>query len=385
MGRLQGRRTERDRRGPERARRAASDGCITPCPAHCSGLKPPGQRACPGFVSPPNFVKLIIQIPCFNEAQSLPIALAALPRAVEGFDSVEWLVIDDGSTDETGKVAAAAADHVITLPRNMGLARAFAAGLEAAVERGADVIVNTDADNQYCAADIPLLVAPLLAGRADIVVGARPVSTIEHFSPLKKLLQKWGSGVVRLLSRTEVADAPSGFRGFTRDAAQRLNVFSHYTYTLETLIQAGQNGMTVLSVPIRVNGETRPSRLVKGIGSYVKRSVLTMLRMFLVYRPLTVFLWMGGLVGGAGVAIGLRFVYFFLIGQGDGHVQSVILSALLTGAGLLLAVVALLADLISVNRRLLEKTNWRLARIEAELRAHSTAPASAESRERDHG
>ncbi len=330
-------------------------------------------------------MKLIIQIPCYNEAASLPATLRDLPRKLAGFDQVEWLVVDDGSTDDTEAVASmVGVDHVVRLPQNMGLARAFAAGLEAAVEQGADIIVNTDADNQYCADDIDKLVEPLLRGRADIVVGARPVATIEHFSPLKKLLQKWGSGVVRFLSRTSVADAPSGFRAFTRDAAQRLNVFSQYTYTLETLIQAGQNGMTVLSVPIRVNGETRPSRLVKGIGSYVKRSVLTMLRMFVVYRPLTVFMWMGALVGGVGLALGLRFVIFFLMGQGDGHVQSVILSALLMGAGLLLAVVALLADLISVNRRLLEKTNWRLARLEAAVRSQPQLGVTNRELERMH-
>lgn len=330
-------------------------------------------------------VKLIIQIPCYNESESLPATLLELPRRLEGFDQVEWLVVDDGSSDDTAALAAlGGVDHVIRLPRNMGLARAFAKGLEAAVELGADVIVNTDADNQYRADDICKLVQPILSGQADLVVGARPVAAIEHFSPLKKLLQKWGSGVVRLLSRTNVADAPSGFRAFTRATAQRLNVFSQYTYTLETLIQAGQNGMTVVSVPIRVNGETRPSRLVKGIWSYVKRSVLTMLRMFVVYRPLTFFMGMGALVGGAGLLLGARFCYFFLIGEGDGHVQSVILSALLMGAGLLLAVVALLADLISVNRRLLEKTHWRLARIEEAVGADVGAKQGSAGLERVH-
>ncbi|GAB5558695.1 MAG: glycosyltransferase family 2 protein [Synoicihabitans sp.] len=327
-------------------------------------------------------VKLIIQIPCFNEAESLPTTLLALPRSVAGFDEVEWMVIDDGSTDETVAMAeVGGVDHIVKLPQNMGLAKAFAAGLEAAVEQGADVIVNTDADNQYCADDIEKLVRPLVDKQADLVVGARPVAAIEHFSPLKKLLQKWGSRVVRLLSRTTVADAPSGFRAFTRDTAMRLNVFSQYTYTLETLIQAGQNGMTVLSVPIRVNGETRPSRLVKGIWSYVKRSVLTMLRMFVVYRPLTFFMGMGAIAGGAGLALGLRFLYFFINGEGSGHVQSVILSALLMGAGLLLAVVALLADLISVNRRLLEKTHWRLAKLESTLQAAEKDGTSDRSHE----
>lgn len=324
-------------------------------------------------------VKLIIQIPCFNEAASLPATLAELPRSIEGFDAVEWLVVDDGSSDGTSEIARGlGVDYVVRLPSNLGLARAFAAGLNAAVAAGADVIVNTDADNQYAAADIPLLVAPILAGEAEIVVGARPIDSIEHFSPVKKLLQKFGSWVTRALSGTEVQDAPSGFRALTRDAARRLNVFSSYTYTIETIIQAGQNGMAVKSVPIRVNGETRPSRLVKSVASYVKRSVFTMFRIFLVYQPLRAFVTAGALVGGAGFLVGLRFVYFFLIGEGRGHVQSVILTALLLGSGLLLCVMGLLADLIAVNRRLLEQVNWRLGHLE-DRTAAPPAPARDES------
>ncbi len=309
-------------------------------------------------------MKLIIQIPCYNEAESLASTLAFLPRSLEGIDQVEWLVIDDGSTDGTAQIAKdAGVDHVVRLPQNRGLARGFSAGLEAAIKYGADVIVNTDADNQYNAADIGKLVAPILAKEADIVIGERPISSIQHFSPVKKLLQKLGSFVTRGLSRTDVRDAPSGFRAISRSAARRLNVFSEYTYTLETIIQAGQNGMAVMSVPVRVNGETRPSRLVKSIFSYVKRSALTMFRIFVVYRPLRFFLALSFVSFSGGFVLGLRNLYFHLIGEG-GHVQSVILSALLIGAALLLFMIGLLADLISVNRRLLEKVQWRLGELE---------------------
>ncbi|MCC5023801.1 MAG: glycosyltransferase family 2 protein [Candidatus Synoicihabitans palmerolidicus] len=249
----------------------------------------------------------------------------------------------------------------------MGLARAFSTGLEACLARGADLIVNTDADNQYNAADITLFLAPLSRGEADMVIGARPIASIEHFSPVKKWLKRLGSSVTRWLSRTDVVDAPSGFRAFTRAAAQRLNLFSSYTYTLATIIQAGQNDMAVKSVPIRVNGPQRPSRLVKSMGSYVKRSMVTMLRIFMIYRPVTYFFSVAGVIGDLGLLGGLRFLYFFAIGEGNGHVQSVVFSALLIGSGLLMVVLGLLADLISVNRRLLEKANWRMARMEERL------------------
>jgi len=305
-------------------------------------------------------VKLIIQLPCYNEAETLPETLAALPRRVEGVDVVEWLVVDDGSQDGTAEVAKkSGADHVVRIPRNRGLASAFSLGLAECVKRGADVIVNTDADNQYDAADLPKLLGPILAHEADMVVGARP---------MKKWLQRMGSSVVRSLSNTEVADAPSGFRAITRDAAMRLNVFSEYTYTLETIIQAGQNGFNVISVPIRVNDKTRESRLVKNIWSYVKRSALTIFRFFVVYRPMRFFATLGAIAGMAGVIVCLRFVYFYIIGEGSGHVQSLILGALLIGIGALLFVVALLADLISVNRRLLEKVQWRVWQLEEKLK-----------------
>ena len=313
-------------------------------------------------------MKLIIQIPCYNEAEALPETLAALPRQVPGVDTVEWLVINDGSTDETAAVArAAGVDHVIDLPRNRGLAHAFTTGLEAAVARGADLIVNTDADNQYCADDIPTLLAPILAGEAEMVVGERPIQRIEHFSPLKKRLQRLGSGVVRFLSRTDIQDAPSGFRAFSREAALRLNVFSEYTYTLETIIQAGQKGMAITSVPVRVNGPTRPSRLMGSVGSYLRQSMLTMLRIFVTYRPLRFFAVLGTVSFLAGFVLGLRFLYFYVQGHGDGMVQSIILAALLLGTGIFMFVVGMVVDLIAVNRALLEKLQWRLARLESRL------------------
>ena len=313
-------------------------------------------------------MKLIIQIPCYNEEKALPSALLDLPRSMEGIDSLDWLIVDDGSEDKTVEVAKEnGVHHVLRLPRNSGLAKAFSAGLEECLRLGADVIVNTDADNQYNAEDIPELVAPILEGKADMVVGERPISSIEHFSPIKKLLQKWGSAVVRSISRTDVRDAPSGFRAYSRDAAMRLNVFSNYTYTLETIIQAGQMGMSVVSVPIRVNGETRPSRLVKSIPSYVKRSIVTMIRVFVVYRPMRFFGYLAALAFLPGIALGLRFLYYYLGGDGDGHIQSVILAALLMGSGLLLAIVAVITDLISVNRRLLQKMQWQIRKLEDEL------------------
>jgi glycosyltransferase involved in cell wall biosynthesis len=239
--------------------------------------------------------------------------LAALPRRVPGFDTVEWLVIDDGSADDTVRVALEnGVDHVVRHTRNQGLARGFMTGLEACLERGADVIVNTDADNQYNADDIPALVAPIVEHKADIVIGARPIQTIEHFSPAKKFLQRLGSWVVRAVSRTDIPDAPSGFRAISRAAAQQLIVFSGYTYTLETIIQAGQKNMAIVSVPVRVNGDLRPSRLVKSIPSYIQRSIMTMVRIFVIYRPFRFFGMLGSAIFLLGFLIGLRFVYYYL-------------------------------------------------------------------------
>ncbi len=310
-------------------------------------------------------MKLIIQIPCFNEAQTIAITLAALPREVKGFDKVEWLIIDDGSADNTAVVARQhGAHHVVRHTSNQGLARAFMTGIEASVRLGADVIVNTDADNQYDARDIPTLVEPICQGVAEIVIGARPITEIEHFSAAKKLLQKLGSWVVRTASRTTVADAASGFRAFSRDAAQRLTVFSDYTYTLETIIQAGQKNMAIVSVPIRVNPDLRPSRLVKSVPSYVFRSMLTICRIFVIYRPGRFFGVLGTLLLAAAFVPGLRFLALYLSGEGQGHIQSLILASILAGMGIQTLLAAVIAELLATNRKLLEDIRYSAKRSE---------------------
>lgn len=300
-------------------------------------------------------MKLIIQIPCYNEAGQLPATLQTLPRHLPGFDSVEWLVVDDGSTDGTAALARElGADHVIELVRNRGLARAFLTGIEASLRRGADVVVNFDADNQYRAAGIASLVQPILDGQADVVVGCRPIGEIEHFSPVKKALQKLGSAVVRLLSGTHVEDATSGFRAYSRAAALRLNVYSRYTYTLETLIQAGQGGLRVISRPAAVNPPTRSSRLMRSMREYVWRSAVAIVRSFVTYRPLRFFMVPAIVSGGIGLLLGLRFLVLLLQHGAAGNIQSLILAAILIVLGALCAVLGLVADLLSVNRRLLE-------------------------------
>ena len=301
-------------------------------------------------------MKLIIQIPCLNETGTLAIAINALPREVPGFDTVEWLVIDDGSTDGTAELAKQlGVHHVVRHPVNRGLAAAFMTGMDACLALGADVIVNTDADNQYEARDIPLLTAPILAGEADMVIGARPISETEHFSWIKKQLQHLGSWAVRVASKTDVADAPSGFRAISRETAMRLNVFNPYTYTLETIIQAGQSNLRVASVPIRTNEDLRPSRLVKSISSYVRRSLVTIFRVFVTYRPLFFFFWVAMALAIPGVLIGARFVYHYISGQGGGYVQSLILASLLVTLAALAGMCGLLADLIATNRKLQER------------------------------
>lgn len=313
-------------------------------------------------------MKLIIQIPCLNEAETLAVALADLPREVEGFDTVEWLIIDDGSTDNTAEIARAnGVDHVVRHPVNRGLAVGFMTGIEACLQRGADVIVNTDADNQYCGADVPALTAPILAQQADIVIGARPIEQTEHFSWIKKKLQHLGSWAVRVASKTDVVDAPSGFRAISRDAAMRLNVFSAYTYTLETIIQAGQSNLRIASVPVRTNPDLRPSRLVKSISSYVRRSLVTILRVFAIYRPLVLFAWTGTFFMAVGLLGGLRFLYYLVTEGGEGHVQSVILTSLCITLGMILYMMGFLADLISTNRKLMEQVHMRLRRVEQGL------------------
>jgi glycosyltransferase involved in cell wall biosynthesis len=311
-------------------------------------------------------MKLIIQIPCYNEEPTLAIALAELPRKVEGFDSVEWLIIDDGSTDETVKVAKEkSVNHVVSFTKNQGLASGFLAGLDACISLGADVIVNTDADNQYDAKDIPKLVEPILQGKADMVIGARPIATIKHFSPIKKLLQKLGSWAVRRASKTKVQDAPSGFRAISREAAMQLNVFNNYTYTIETIIQAGQKNMAVVNVPVGVNEDLRPSKLVKSIFSYIKRSIGTIIRILITYRPFTFFMTAGALVFTGGFALGIRYIYLLAVGQGGGNVQSLILASILLGIGFQTMLVAFIADMLSVNRKLMEDVRYRVRRLES--------------------
>jgi len=310
--------------------------------------------------------KLIIQIPCYNEERTLPTTLAALPRHLPYIDEIEWLVIDDGSQDNTVEVAKDnGVEHIVCLPTNQGLAKAFMAGLEAGLKAGADIIVNTDADNQYCAGDIPKLIKPILLGQAEIVVGARPISKIEHFSPIKKLLQKLGSWVVRLASHTNIPDAPSGFRAISRNAAMQLNVFNEYTYTLETIIQAGQKGIAIKSVPIRTNGYLRPSRLVKSIPSYVQRSIFTILRIFMIYKPLRFFVMLGSVPFTLGFVLGLRWVVLLFSGTQRAHVPSLILAAILILIGFQLWMFGLVADLMAANRKLLEELQLRLRRMDA--------------------
>jgi len=315
--------------------------------------------------------KLIIQIPCLNEAETLPVTLADLPREVPGFDKVEWLVIDDGSTDGTAEVARnAGVDHVLQLEHNKGLARAFTAGIEYALKRGATVIVNTDADNQYSASCIPELVKPILEKRALIVVGTRPVGDIEHFSTAKKLLQRLGSWVVKVASGTEVEDAPSGFRAIHRDAAIQLNVFSDYTYTLETIIQAGRKGIPITSVPVKVNAYLRPSRLMSSVGSYIRRSMLTIVRIFIIYKPLRFFAILGLIIALPALFFISRFLVFVALGRGDGHIQSLVIAAGLLAVAGIIIIGGVIADLISTNRLLLEDLRTRALR--AEIRASAS-------------
>ncbi len=311
-------------------------------------------------------MKLIIQIPCYNEAETLAIALKELPRELEGFDKVEWLIINDGSTDDTVKVAKeCGVDHIVNFKYNQGLARGFMAGLKECLRQGADVIVNTDADNQYEAKDIPKLVAPILEGRAEYVVGARPISQTEHFSPAKKLLQKLGSWVVRKASRTDIPDAPSGFRAISRECAMQLNVYNNYTYTLETIIQAGQKNMAITSVPIRTNEDLRPSRLLSSIPNYIKKSIGTIVRISVVYKSFQFFMTIAAVLFGLGLLLGIRYLFFYFGGDGAGHIQSVILSGILMGMGFQTALIAFVADLLSVNRKLLEEQ--RVENLKAQL------------------
>jgi glycosyltransferase involved in cell wall biosynthesis len=317
-------------------------------------------------------MKLVIQIPCLDEEESLPQTLAALPRQVRGIDEIEVIVIDDGSSDATAAVATAhGVDEVIRFPNHQGLARAFAAGLDHALQRGADVIVNTDADNQYDARDIEALVAPILRGDADMVIGDRDPSRLEHFSPAKRILQRLGSWAVRQLSGTKIPDATSGFRALSRNAALKLNVLSDFTYTLETIIQAGKKQIAVAHVPVRARPTTRPSRLFSGSSHYIRRSTATLFRMYTFYEPFKFFLLIGGLLILAATAIGTRFLWDYFTEGGAGHIQSLILAGALLVTGAVTWLFGVLADLIGRNRQLSEEILLRTRRLELRVGAGS--------------
>lgn len=306
-------------------------------------------------------MKLVIQIPCLNEEASLPVTLEALPKHIDGIDEIDILVIDDGSTDRTVEVAReCGVENFVSFSSNKGLAKAFTAGLNKALEMGADIIVNTDADNQYNADDIQKLIKPILENKADIVIGSRPVNKIKGFSLLKKILQNLGSAVMRCVSSTSVKDAPSGFRAFSRNAALQMNVFDNYTYTLETIIQAKAKGLVIENVEIDVNPEMRKSRLFSNMFVYITRSIFTMLRMFIVYRPFRFFITVGIVFLLAGGILGIRFLGYFFTGSGQGHIQSLILAAILLITGVQVSLIAVLSELVSINRKLLEDIQRRV-------------------------
>jgi len=310
-------------------------------------------------------MKLIIQIPCYNEEKTLPHTIKDLPKEIPGIDKIEYLIINDGSTDKTVEVARKlGVHHIISFPNNRGLAKVFMAGIDACLRLGADIIVNTDGDNQYNGHDIKKLVKPILEGKAEVVVGDRQTDKIEHFSPLKKKLQKLGSWVVRLASRSNVIDTTSGFRAYSRDAAMKLNVISEYTYTLETIIEAGRKKTAIENVQIRTNEKLRDSRLFKSIWGYIKKSASTIIRIYSMYRPLKVFLTLGVIAFLLGFTIGIRYLYFFFNGQGNGHIQSLILASILVTTGFQLGVFGLLADAISAIRKINDEMLYRIKRLE---------------------
>ena len=309
-------------------------------------------------------MKLIIQIPCFNEAETLEIALNDLPKHIDGIDEIEYLIINDGSKDNTVEVAKKWGVHyVVNFRRNKGLAKGFMAGLDACLSAGADIIVNTDADNQYCGEDIEKLVRPILEGKTDIVIGERPIDQTEHFSPLKKKLQHFGSWVVRKASNSDIPDAPSGFRAYSREAALRLNVTNEYTYTLETIVQAGRDKIAMTSVPIRTNGELRPSRLFSSMFGYVKKSMVTIIRAYMMYKPLQFFSIVGSVPFITGLLLGIRFLIFMVMGESDGHIQSLILASVLLMMGFMTYIIGLQADIIAKNRKILEDVQYQVRRL----------------------
>ena len=310
-------------------------------------------------------MKLIIQIPCFNEAETLEVTLNDLPKHIDGIDEIEYLIIDDGSHDNTAEVAKKWGVHyVVRFRRNKGLAKGFMAGLDACLKNGADIIVNTDADNQYCGADIETLVRPIIDKKAHIENGERPIDDTEHFTPLKKKLQHFGSWVVRKASKTTIPDAPSGFRAYSREAAMRINVINDYTYTLETIVQSGREKMAVMSVPIRTNPELRESRLFHSMWGYIKKSMLTIVRTYLMYRPLYFFFMLGSILALVGVGFFVRYFVFFCSGEGGGHLQSLILASTLLIVGFQTIVVGLLGDVISANRKILQDVQYHVRKMD---------------------
>ncbi len=318
-------------------------------------------------------MKLIIQIPCWNEENALPATLAALPRRLEGIDEIELLIIDDGSTDRTAQIAREhGVHHIVRFTNHKGLATAFAAGIDACLRLGADIIVNTDADGQYPAEDIPLLIKPILCCESDLVIGDRQIAEVAHFPPHKRLLQLWGSAVVSGIAGLDIQDVTSGFRAYSRDAALKINILTKFTYTLETIIQAGHKQIAVTTIPTRSNPPTRPSRLFAGSVAYLRQSVPTILRIYTVYEPLKTFVFVGVPIFAVGLLLGLRFLYFSLIGAGTGHIQSLILAAILLIIGFQVFVLGVLADLIAANRRLIEDALYRVRKIE--MGDHSQSP-----------
>ena len=311
-------------------------------------------------------MKLIIQIPCYNEEETLSETINDIPEKIDGIDEIEILVVNDGSTDTTTQVARELkVNYIVEFPKNLGLARAFDAGLKNCVKYGADIIVNLDADNQYCAEDIPKLIKPLLENKADIVIGARPIEKIKNFSPVKKILQKLGSYVMKKISGADILDAPSGFRAFSRYAAKRINIFDNYTYTMESIIQAQRKGLSIVSVPIRVNENdfARPSRLIKNNFQYIFRSAKTMIRFFIIYHPFMFFASLAAFFFILGFGIGLRFLYFYFLGDGAGHIQSLILCGLLITVSFQTALLAIIADLMGINRKLIEDVQIKVQNI----------------------
>ena len=330
-------------------------------------------------------MKLIIQIPCYNEAETLEIALNDLPKHIDGVDEIEYLIINDGSNDNTVEVAKRwGVNYVVNFKQNKGLAKGFMAGLDACLRNGADIIVNTDADNQYVGKDIAKLIQPILDGKADMVVGERPIDETEHFSPLKKKLQHFGSWVVRKASRTDIPDAPSGFRAYSREAAMRMNVVNEYTYTLETIVQAGRNKMAITSVPIRTNGELRPSRLFNSMMGYVKKSMLTIIRAFLMYRPLMFFTTLGSIMGLIGAGIGIRFLCYWFAGTGAGHIQSLILASMMIILGVMTIIVGLQGDIIAANRKLLEDIQYHVRKLDYDSECRSASEEDGKEHLTDH-